>query len=804
MFKSIAKKFHEWRGSSTESHRGSFMMVLLITLVSIGSFFFIPASGMSVTASKEYFFIIIGLVMALGYGISTLKQGEIRISKNPIFKVLGIILVVELIGSIMSPSFGISLIGHGFETSSWLFLFIFTVILLIAYRTIRSYEQVATVFVGALIGITVTVIFQLARFVMGGSHLSLGVLTSGTANLFGSWSDFGAVLGFIVMFCVWTLELGGLRKGIKWIVAILGLVSIAMLAFMDIRVIWIILGFISLASALYVFTFAFWDSESKTYRKNRNIPWYSLMIVIISIACIFFGNVLNSIASHHELISSNDVRLSIATTARVGITSIIHNPATGYGPNTFSSVWNMSKPPIVSGTNFSTTQFAYGSGYITTQMATNGILGLVGWIALIGLIIWFVIKSLAKGFNSSLDRYVVTLLSGSILLLLVMMFFMVVSSYLLILFGVLLGSFMGITSEKNNESEVVTSFMNDPRTSFFGILGITLLIVVIIFALYIETRKMIGGVYAVKGVNAESAQNLEGAVNDFTLATAFAQDDLYDRELSALTVEKVNQLTSTITQANHDVVAKQAESILGTALSYAQSAVAINSADYQNWIAEGNIYRTLVTLGISDAAGNAATAYTQAQKRNPHDPEMFLLFAQLDLAQSDTDGALSKIVQSINYYPTTEAYILRAQIQISKQDYSDAIVSMTEALRLDPYNATTAYQLGLLFYQQNDYAHAISAFKVAIYDNGSFGLAYGYLGVSYEKSGDITDANTIYAYMRTKSDQADTLINQIKNGATTTTSSTSSTNSGQTSTSTLLPSTSKSTPKQVAPTAKKK
>ena len=372
MFKSIAKKFHEWRGEGVKKE-SSFMMILLVIMVAIGPFFFLPVAGMSVVASKGYFFVIIGLILLLAYAISALRYGEIRISKNWIFKILGFILVSELLGVFLAPAFGVSMLGKGFETTSWLFLLVFTVIVLVAYRTIRSYERVGIILAGAIGGIMLTVVFQLIRFFVGGSALSLGVLTSGTTSLFGSWVDFGAVLAFIVMFCVITLELGSFKRGIRTIVLLGGLLALIMLAFMNIRTIWIVLGFVSLITTLYIFTFAFWDTEMKMYRKNRNIPWYSLIVVILSIVCIFFGNALNSIASRHQFITANDVRLSIPTTARVGLQSIVHNPATGYGPNTFSSAWNMSKPPAVAGTNFAGTEFSYGSGYFPTQMATNGI-----------------------------------------------------------------------------------------------------------------------------------------------------------------------------------------------------------------------------------------------------------------------------------------------------------------------------------------------------------------------------------------------------------------------------------------------
>ncbi|MDB4984310.1 MAG: ral transcriptional co-repressor, acts together with Tup1p, glucose repression mediator protein [Patescibacteria group bacterium] len=796
MFKTITKKFQEWRGA-TGVTSDSFMMTVLMIMVTLGPVFFIPVLGMSAIASKGYFFAILGLVLLLGIGVSILRRGEIRITKNWIFRILGILLAIELLGAILSPAFGMSFLGYGFETNSWMFLLIFSVTCLAAYRTIRSYERIGIVYGGIALGTIVLALVHIARFFVGATHLTFGVLGTSTSSLVGSWSDFGIVLGFLVLFSVITLELGGLRKGIKaFLIAILVL-ACACLAFMNLQVVWIIIGFMSLATALYIFTLAFWDSEAKAYRKHRSVPWYALAVVIVSIVCLFFGSALNTLAGRHQSIVSNDIRLSQSATARAGVQAIAHNPITGYGPNTFGNVWNLAKPPAVSGTAFAGSTFSYGSGFITTQLATNGVLGIIGWIALLVAILFLIVKSLAKGFESSLERYIVTLLSASIIFLLVAGFFLITGSYILILLAVLVGALIGIRSDNDPKAETVRSFMSDPRASFFGILGVTILIIAIIFAGYLELRKVIGAVHAVRGSNYEAAGNLDMSITQFSLAAAYAPHDVYYRELSALTIARVNQLSSSVTQANKEQVTKQAQSVLGTALAQAQAATRVNPADYQNWIAVGNVYRTLVSLGITDAAAQAKTAYGEAQKRDPHDPAIYLALAQLALAQNDTDGANALIAQSIDYYPTTGAYILRAQIQVSKQDYAGAITSMTAALTLDPYNATTAYQLGLLFYHQADYAHAIAAFKQAILSNRSFGLAYGYLGVSYEKSGDQTDADAVYAYMRKQSDQSDALISQIK-GTDATPAPTVQEPANLTPTGTKAPA------KTVAPAAKKK
>ena len=203
-------------------------------------------------------------------------------------------------------------------------------------------------------------------------------------------------------------------------------------------------------------------------------------------------------------------------------------------------------------------------------------------------------------------------------------------------------------------------------------------------------------------------------------------------------------------------------------------------------------------LGIAGASDKSLAAYNQAQKLDPNDSIVRLSFAQLDIANNNASGALAEISKSINQYPTAAAYELRAQIQISQNDATDAIAAFKSALALDPYNATLAYEYGIILYNQSDYTDAVSAFQRAILSNNGLVQAYIYLGVSYEKSGDQTDADKVYALLRSKISNADALISQVRNGG--------ATAPAATSTSTTTPSPAKSTPaskSKVAPAAKK-
>lgn len=763
MFKAISHHAKNLRGRLGMS-RESFGMILLVLAAFIGPLFFIPVAGMSVVASKGYFFAFIGILFLLMFAITSLKDGSVSLPGHWLFRVLGIAIVVEFVGALLSPAIRMSLVGYGFESSTWLFLVVFCAFCLGAYRLVRSYDRAGAIIGGVMAGGIILMLWQVIRYIAGPTFLGFGVLGTSVSSAIGSWSDLGLMFGAIALVSVVTLELGGLRSGVKWIISAIGGLASLLLLFMNNQTVWIIVGFMALAVSLYVFTLAYWDSETKSYRKSHRAPWFGIALVIVSMLGIFFGSSLNSIASSHQSLVSADVRLSNSATARALVQSIVHNPATGYGPNMFSAAWNMAKPPSVSATQFAGASFGYGSGYLPTMLATHGVLGIAVWIAIIGMILSIVVRAAMSGYDSSIERYLSILLASVALYLAIATWFAIPGSFFIILLAIVLGSLLGLREMRAPAPAGEWSFIKDPRASFFGILVTTAAILAILFVGYVETRNVIGSVYAARGIQAESRGNLGVSIERFGLASAYAGADAYYRELSALVMSQISQVASAA-NSNKEAAAAQANAIFGNALGAASAAVSANRSDYQNWMALGNAYQTMAGYGVADAVSKAKDAYAQAAKRNPHDPVTKLALANLALATKDADGALGLIKDSIDYYPTSSAYILRAQIEASQNKPDDAAASLKAALALDPYNAQLAYQLGLLSYRNGNYGDAVSAFGRTVSVAPSFYPAYAYLGVSYDKAGDSAHANQVYDHLRQIYAKADDLISQVKNGS---------------------------------------
>jgi hypothetical protein len=345
----------------------------------------------------------------------------------------------------------------------------------------------------------------------------------------------------------------------------------------------------------------------------------------------------------------------------------------------------------------SRTDFSQGVGFIPTQMAVNGILGIVLWVLFFVGVLHILIRKTRDGFHHSLDRYLAIGMGIGILYLSILAWVYVPGSYFLILLAILIGSFIALFNTNSEKTERVFSFIKDPRASFFGILGITALIVATLLLGYIGLRKTISFVHYTKGLVALNQNKPADANNQLSLAALYANHDIYHHQLAAFALSDVSQIVSKTTAANKDVSSKQAEQSLGIALAHAQAATQVNPLDYKNWLLLGDVYRAMLNLGVADAYDKANSAYQEAQKRNPGDSTMVLYFAQLALAKKDVDGALGFIKSSIDAYPTPDAYIIRAQIQIGQQKPDAAGESLKAALALDPYNADLAYPIWTSF-----------------------------------------------------------------------------------------------------------
>jgi hypothetical protein len=142
MFTTIKHLMREHVFSRLPTSGDSFIYGLLGILVILGPLFFIPTRGFSVISSKGFFIFFIGIFCLLAYGIHALRKGVLIFPRQKIFGVVLLIVLTGLLGSFLSGGFGYAFLGYGFETTSWLFLALFGLILFFSYLVVNSFERI--------------------------------------------------------------------------------------------------------------------------------------------------------------------------------------------------------------------------------------------------------------------------------------------------------------------------------------------------------------------------------------------------------------------------------------------------------------------------------------------------------------------------------------------------------------------------------------------------------------------------------------------------------------------------------------
>jgi hypothetical protein len=167
----------------------SFMYSLLAFLVILGPLFFIPVKAFSVLSSKGFLVFFVGVFGLLAYGIHVLRKGVLAFPRYGIFLVLLLLVLAGFLGALLSPGFTHAFLGYGFETTSWIFLVIFGLIIFFSYTTINSYERIGMLLGGMMATSLVLALVHIIRYVIGPAFANMTVLGGTTSTLIGSWGD---------------------------------------------------------------------------------------------------------------------------------------------------------------------------------------------------------------------------------------------------------------------------------------------------------------------------------------------------------------------------------------------------------------------------------------------------------------------------------------------------------------------------------------------------------------------------------------------------------------------------------------
>lgn len=703
---------------------------IILVILFLLPIFFVPGGALSLATSKAVLLTIGVVIAGLVFLWETRGAGKIDIPWHPAVLVVALLPVVYFLSALLSTPSSLSLFGYNFEVDTFGFVLLVSVFLIITSIVVSDTHRILKALSALIVSLSLVAIFAAIKILT--NFPVLGVFFGRSANPLGNWTDLATILGLLAVLSalvIGQIPMSRVLRIVNYLVFVLSLAIIIVIHFSSVFV------FTLLAS---VILFIYFSRVEKS--KKIVLP---LIIGVISILFLINPSVSSSGATLGDVVartfgvSNSEIRPSLSATLSISKAVLSRGTLFGSGPNTFGRDWLIHKPAEVNTTPFWGTNFSSGSGFIPTQIASTGILGTVLWLALLVLFLWIGIKALANLPEPRGPRFALVASFLAVLYLWTASFIYAPSFVVLALTFVFSGLFL--SASRGVISSRLFVFSRDSATK---LVSAFLLIVAALGFLsigYQSVNKTLSVFYFQRAVTLSNTAgtSLDAVETNILRAIKFSPADIYYTALSRIyfaLAQQAAQRTTGTAETNQAAF----QSAIASSITAARSAVALNPAGYENWLALGTIYSALVPAPVSlpGAYENAQFAYSRGASLNPSSPETALLLAQLEINNGNLERARNYIRQAIILKEDyVDAYLLLARIEVQDKNLPGAIASTEALARLTPDNPGIYFELGLLKSSNNDDVGAVEAFSRALALLPDYANAKYYLGLTLEKLG---------------------------------------------------------------------
>ena len=590
-------------------------------------------------------------------------------------------------------------------------------------------------FSGALVAI-IGILQLLGKFIF---PMAITKITS--FNTIGTVNSWALFLSSII-----PLSLAFFTQTDKWKKTIFGIITLILLSGVVFANYW--LAWIGLLIGISVFlTLNLWKSQKANY-KFLTIP-----TILFSLA-IIFGGLKVSIPGLP--ITPIEVSPSFQATFDIVKQMIKSSPVDfllGWGPGTFKYGWSKFKAPSLNQTIFWNIRFSNGKAQILKLLSSTGLLGALAYIGLIVFGFYRGIKILSRLSKEESDKML--LIFG-----IISSFFAVSSLKFLnpsnlslnYIWWILLAGITVIGLKKPKTFQLETDSKVSFILSFFGII----LLIGTVFVLYLEGARCFAESKYAQMLEASSFE--EGKELLLQAIRLSPQQEIFWQSLANLYLFEAEQEISN-PETSTEEKTQRVGNLVANAVAASKQATEINPVNVANWQTRGMVYREII--GWSQGSFEwAVNSYEKAYELEPNNPFILTELARTYLAKATitTDDAERKsslekskeyIMQAINLKSDYAQAIYQLSLVYEMQGERAQAISTLEQLKamapfLVDYNPMQdiglAFQLGLLYYSNENYSSAQGEFERAVSLDPNYTNARYFLGLSYDETGRKTQA----------------------------------------------------------------
>jgi cytochrome c-type biogenesis protein CcmH/NrfG len=721
----------------------SWAVALALALAAIA---FIPSASVPFLATKVSLLALGGLVALVCFILARLTRGSVIVPPLALVSAFWLLPLAYGLSALFSGAgFTNSLFGTELETDTFGFMLILASLATMSALVFRrSAHYVSFLRVGA-VAVIIVLVAQIGFLI---ASLAAPTSVSASANLVGSFADLGMVAGMAAIFSLLSLRFLVLTRRVRIGAYVVGIVSLIALAIVNSGVIWMLVGLV----ALGLFIESIMRRRQTVDDDLDGVETLSAEVgpvsdsgrllaepLIVLVAALFFlvgGSTLGSALQSSLGINVLDVRPSWQATFAIGSQVYQHAPLFGSGPNTFVTEWLKFRDASLNDTIFWNVDFTSGIGLIPTSFVTVGIVGVIAWLGFLALFLFLGLRALM--FRTSADPFIRFVSISSFLgtlYVLVLMIFTVPGPVVLAAGFILAGIFASTLRYSSGNHELGIAFSRSPRVGFVIVFLLTLLLLGSVLAAYSLVGRYLADTSYLKGVNALSTNNIDGAASGASRSILFAPSARAYRLAATVGIAHMNQVAADTTASQDDARTKF-QAALSSSVSNALAATKLAPNDYQNWTLLGNVYATVVPLNIDGAYDNAKTAYQRAIALNPTSPALEYALAQLEIAHKNGPAAEAALGAAINLkHDYTQAIFLLSQLEVQEGKATAALQAAEAAAYFAPNDEAVLFQVGLLRSGTGDQPGAIAALSKAVQIDPQYANARFFLAVAYATLG---------------------------------------------------------------------
>ena len=322
-------------------------------------------------------------------------------------------------------------------------------------------------------------------------------------------------------------------------------------------------------------------------------------------------------------------------------------PVFGTGPGTF--VYNFSEYKNISFNQgvFWNTRFDWASSKALTILGTVGILGALAFLALIGLFVFYAIRSLFIRAKTQNNFWPLSIGVFIAFLVLNVGFFLYSSSVCLdFAYFLMMGSLVALISPERKEFVLKPSSLITLAITF----AFTLVFIFGLGVLILEGQRYIASTNYLKAIKLAAQGNsqkslvyLEGAVR---LAP---ENDFYWRELSQAYLQELNVISKSADLSQEEAT-KKIQLYINNAVNSAKTSADSNPNNVANWSVRGFIYQNLIGI-VNGTADWAVTSYDKAAELEPVNPYFPTQAGVCLLKKNDIGKAKEKFEKALELKP---------------------------------------------------------------------------------------------------------------------------------------------------------